>query len=116
MIPGKLRGFWNLMDLPCEGMSRLASESLDRDLGPLERFALRLHQSYCRGCQRYGKQLRFLRVATCKLPHALDADATSSPVARSLATHLPDDDRARIKMAIREDARYRSEHPTNEPD
>ena len=39
------RSFWNLLNLPCEGMARLASDSLDRDLTRLERVALRSHRS-----------------------------------------------------------------------
>ena len=100
MIPTKLRAFWNLLTLPCQGMSRLASESLDRDLPLLERSALRLHQSYCGGCGRYGKQLRFLRNATCELNQSLNADAPSPVV--SLAPGLPEAERLRIKQAIRD--------------
>lgn len=110
MIPKKLKAFWHLLTLPCQGMNHLASESLDRDLLPLERSALALHQSYCRGCQRYGKQLRFLRIATCKLNHAIDTD-TPSPVI-SLAPGLPEADRSRIKTAIRE---HQSQHDSHAP-
>ena len=102
MIPTKLQGFWNLLSLPCEGMSRLASESLDRDLGLFEKSTLRLHQLYCRGCHRYGKQLQFLRIATCQLRRAIDSGATAAAASRSIPPCLPDADRARIKQAIRD--------------
>ena len=114
MIPNKLKAFWNLLTLPCQGMNLLASESLDRDLRPLERYALGLHQFYCRGCHRYGKQLRFLRIATCKLNHAMDADAPSPLV--SLAPGLPEADRSRIKKAIRDHQSHHDSETAHESD
>ena len=36
-LMSRLKTFWCLLNLPCDGMSRLASESLDRDLGRMER-------------------------------------------------------------------------------
>ena len=41
------RGLWALLNLSCEEMARLASESLDRDLGRFEWLALRSHILYC---------------------------------------------------------------------
>ena len=58
----RLKTLWCLLNLPCEGMSRLASESLDRDLGRLERVALRSHLLYCAACRRFQRQIQFLAV------------------------------------------------------
>jgi hypothetical protein len=52
LFMSRLKAFWRLLNLPCQGISRLASESLDRDLGHLERFALRSHLLCCTSCRR----------------------------------------------------------------
>lgn len=91
----RLLAIWRLLNLPCEGMSRLASESLDRDLGRAERFALRLHLLYCSACRRYRRQLEHLRCAMRRLARTIEADE-SSPV-----PGLPDDIRERIKRALK---------------
>ena len=67
----------------CAEMSRLASQSLDRDLPLSLRFKMRLHYVICSWCKRYSEQLRFLRQAAPRLeeqfgvlpPRALPADA-----------------------------------------
>ena len=91
----RLRAIWRLLNLPCEGMSRLASESFDRDLGRLERFALRSHLLYCAACRRYRRQLEVLRCAMRRL--ARDAEAGVSPPGPA----LPEAVRARIKRALK---------------
>lgn len=67
----RLKTLWCLLNLPCEGMSRLASESLDRDLGRLERVALRSHLLYCAACRRFQRQIQFLGCAMLRLASAL---------------------------------------------
>src|SRR5262249_6040112 len=87
---------WRLLNQPCDGMTRLASESLDRDLTLLERLALRAHMLYCSACRRYLRQITLLRDAIrCLLTHL----ASCAPVS---GTALPDDVRERIKHALRE--------------
>ena len=93
----RLRAIWRLLNMPCEGMSRLASESLDRDLGRLERFALRSHLLYCAACRRYRQQLELLRCAMRRL--ARDAEA-GEPLP---GPGLPEAVRERIKQALRGD-------------
>jgi hypothetical protein len=88
---------WRLLNLPCEGMSRLASESLDRELGLMERVALRTHLLYCTACRRYRRQLERMRGALRKLADDLEAGAPS------LGPRLPDDARERIKRALKGD-------------
>ena len=56
----RLKDCWHLLNLPCEGMSRLASESLDRELTRRERAALRMHTFYCSACRRYLRQLKLI--------------------------------------------------------
>lgn len=53
--------------LTCKEVTRIASEGLDRPLGPGERLALRLHLALCRGCANVVTQMRFLREAVARL-------------------------------------------------
>jgi hypothetical protein len=52
--------------LTCKEATRLASQGLDRRLGPVERFSLRLHLVICDGCSRAAQQFAFLRRAVQK--------------------------------------------------
>ena len=56
------------MKLTCKEAARLISEGLDRDLGPSERAALRLHVAVCRACERVTRQFEFLRRAARDYP------------------------------------------------
>jgi len=49
--------------LSCKEVSLLLSKSCDQTLSWQQRLAVQLHLLYCRGCARFGKQLRFLRAA-----------------------------------------------------
>ena len=91
------RSFWNLLNLPCEGMARLASESLDRDLGRLERLSLRSHLLYCAACRRYVGQIKLLRQALGRLAAHLQTD---DPLP---GPGLPDEARERIKNALKQE-------------
>ena len=96
----RVNGVWRLLNLPCEGMARLASESLDRDLEPVERIALGSHSLYCRACRRYGRQLHILRRALQRLASRIDnepEDDLGLP-----GPGLPDEVRERIKRALEE--------------
>lgn len=67
----------------CAEMSRLASRSLEEPLPLGMRLRMRLHYLICIWCERYRKQLQFLRRAAPKLHdpllhdsnHQLSADA-----------------------------------------
>ncbi len=87
---------WHLMNLPCEGMSRLACESLDRELSPTERFALRSHFLYCAACRRYSRQIALLSRSLRLLASRLDTDL---PLPLP-GPGLPADARARIHRAL----------------
>lgn len=56
--------------LSCRQVSDLLSDRLDRDLRPMERLALRIHLSMCKGCARVEGQLEFLRKAVSGLPQS----------------------------------------------
>jgi hypothetical protein len=68
LFMSRLKAFWCMLNLPCQGMSRLTSESLDHDLGRLERFALRSHLLCCTGCRRFERQIRLLWFAMRRSP------------------------------------------------
>jgi hypothetical protein len=86
---------WRLLNLPCEQMTRLASESLDRELGTLERVALRSHVLYCKACRRFLRQIMFLRRTLRQLAASLETeDLLPGP-------ELPLELRERFKRALR---------------
>jgi predicted anti-sigma-YlaC factor YlaD len=91
----RLPRFWHLRNLPCEGMARLLSESLDRDLSRLERFALKSHLLYCAACRRYARHLKLLRAALGRLGPRLQTD---DPLP---GPSLPDAVKERIKQALK---------------
>jgi predicted anti-sigma-YlaC factor YlaD len=92
----RLIRIWRLLNLPCAGVTRLASESLDRDLGRLERFAHQSHILYCRACRRYSCQINLVRRAMRQLATRL---ATDQPLP---GPGLPQDARERIRRALKE--------------
>jgi predicted anti-sigma-YlaC factor YlaD len=92
----RLSTIWHLLNLPCREMTRLASESHDRDLGRLERIALKSHVLYCKSCRRYLKQIALLRRAMRRLVTRLEGGL---PIA---GPDLPPDVRDRIKQALKE--------------
>ena len=47
----------------CREATRLQSQVLDCSLSLRQRIGLRIHLWLCRWCNRYGKQIRFLRSA-----------------------------------------------------
>jgi len=93
----RLKSLWRLVNLPCREISHLASESLDRDLDLLERFALRSHLLYCTACRRFLQQVEFIRQALGKLELHLEGDSSLS------GPGMPQDVRERIQRAMDED-------------
>ena len=65
----------------CKEASELVSQGLDRELALGERLALRMHLGICKGCNRFARQMRFLRQAMERLPEEqpqTDAGAQST--------------------------------------
>jgi len=54
--------------LTCREASRLTSESMDRDLGNIERGRLSMHLFICKACARVSLQFAFLREAASRYP------------------------------------------------
>jgi Putative zinc-finger len=85
-----------IFSLRCAEASQLASESLDRELTPSERWALRLHTFVCHPCRRLLKQLRAMREAIAGMPDAV------REASRGSLTQLSAQRRTEIKRLLRE--------------
>lgn len=72
---------------PCSEIIRLSSESMDRPLSRRERTQMWLHFKICIWCQRYEKQIHFLRDILHKHPQDTPGP-TLSPVARERMRQL----------------------------
>lgn len=75
----------------CKDISKLVSESLDRELSLRERMALRVHLMMCSLCRTYQHQILQLRTI---LKGAARPDEP-----------LPEDARERIRQAIKDQER-----------
>jgi hypothetical protein len=91
----RLQTIWSLLNLPCEGITRLGSRSLDCDLAFLERIGLHAHLLYCRACRRYMHQLKLGQCALRRLARRVEA---GEPLP---GPGLPEDVRERIKRALK---------------
>lgn len=88
-----LREIVRLLNCSCEEITRLISESLDRDLPRSQRWAVSLHLLYCKACRRCRRQMRFLQEAVRQC--LTDPDASEQP-----SITLPPEARKRIERAI----------------
>ena len=79
----KLIRIWRLLNIPCEEVVRLVSESLDHDLSRGERFALKPHLIYCKACRRYRRQIAAMREAVREYVDRIEPSDSLSPVTLS---------------------------------
>jgi hypothetical protein len=65
----------------CNKISRLVSESFDREIPLFQKVGLRIHFLMCRICSRYADQLRILRETVCLygMPKKDDGPLVSLP-------------------------------------
>ena len=91
MKTNPITALWHVLLTNCREASRLQSEALDRSLNFSESAGLRLHLVCCRWCRRYGRQLRFLRLA------ARQSEIASGVPPQGLSAEA----RERMKQAIR---------------
>lgn len=75
----------------CHDITRLVSESMDRPLPLRTRIAMRIHYLICQWCDRYRKQLGFLREALKSCPEPEENAAKGSLPA-------PAKDRLKVKL------------------
>jgi len=84
-----------MLGLPtCREVTRLVSESMDRDLPFRQRFSLRLHLLMCSLCSRFRRQMLFLREAA----HLFAAASEEGELLANV--QLSPEARARIKQAV----------------
>jgi hypothetical protein len=83
--------------LSCKEITRLASESLDRPLPLRQHIAVWWHLQLCQLCNRFRRQLLFLRVAVRRHPERLDYSDSPCP------PPLSPEARERIKRALTRD-------------
>ncbi len=81
--------------LRCREVSKLVSESMDRELPLRQRLQVWMHLAMCRLCAGFARQLRLLRRALREQPDRLADDPTQPEVS------LPLDAKERIKAALR---------------
>jgi hypothetical protein len=90
----KLHNLRIMVSLSCEEASRLASESLDRELTRSERWGLSFHTLVCRSCHRLMRQLELLRAVAAKVP-----DSAQHTI-RAALPQLSLDRKQRIKQLL----------------
>ncbi len=84
--------------MSCKEISRLVSESFDRELSWRQRANVRLHLLMCSMCSRFRRQMRFLREASRILASGGADDLTDR-------VRLSSQARERIKLALARNAR-----------
>ncbi len=82
--------------LRCREVSRLVSESMERNLPLRQRLQVWLHLAMCRLCAGFARQLRFLRRAIQENSERLTQDPTAPEPT------LSEEAREQIKAALRE--------------
>ena len=78
--------------LRCREISKLVSESMERQLPLRQRIELRMHLMLCRLCAGFARQTRLLRQAAKRIAADLPASGAT----------LSEEARERIKVALRE--------------
>jgi len=94
MVSGRLADLIAKYGPPCSDVTQLLSESMDRPLSAREQLKVRVHYLICVWCERYGRQLHFLRGAVGSNSERM---ADQSPPQES----LPPEARNRIKERLR---------------
>ena len=83
--------------LSCEEVTRLVSESLDRPLPLRVRLSVQIHLFLCQWCDRFRRQLLFIRQALRRgAAHLEDHDLPALP-------SLSPDARERMKRSLAQD-------------
>jgi hypothetical protein len=77
----------------CPEIVRILSLGMDKDLPLITRIKLRIHYLMCSFCQRYMKQLKYIRQVSREFPEKIGDVSDVS---------LPADAKARIKAGLRQ--------------
>lgn len=102
----KTWGVWCIKEATgsCADITRLLSQGMDRPLPWHVRCKIRVHFLICDLCQRYGRQIRFLREAMRKYPEHLEKSSNANHPADAPQHSLPPDAKERLKQRLREQA------------
>ena len=76
----------------CPEVTRILSLGMDKDLPLITRIKLRIHFLMCSFCQRYMKQLKYIREVSRQFPERVGEVANAT---------LADDAKERMKAALR---------------
>lgn len=68
------KGIWLILTLDCEQSAWLTCESFDRTLTAFERWALRLHNAYCKKSRSLTRQLQLLDQSLRQAAHRVPFD------------------------------------------
>ena len=82
-----------ILTLKCEQSTQIVSDSLDRDLSAVERWAVRLHYISCWSCRRFGAQVKKMQALLRTHPDRTTDDQ-----------RLSDEALKRIQTAIQRDS------------
>ncbi len=75
--------------LNCKALAQLhASDFLDRELTPRQRFGVHVHLILCKNCRRFINQLQVVRSVLRHTPPPLEANLVQSIAARLHSAHL----------------------------
>jgi predicted anti-sigma-YlaC factor YlaD len=94
----ELRHIVRLLNLPCEGIAALVSQSLDGDLPRAERLVVRLHVLYCAACRRYRRQVLFLRMVFTRFVQGIECEDCHMPP----GPNLPMEAREKMRELLRQ--------------
>lgn len=94
--------------LSCKEVTRLVSESLDRELPLYQRLAIKAHYRICEFCARYYQQMLFIREAFRHYSAKIEDPDPSSTSSLSLEA------RERIKRRILEQDQKKGEESSSD--
>ncbi|MBI3416284.1 MAG: hypothetical protein HY043_13400 [Verrucomicrobia bacterium] len=86
----------------CAEVTRLLSQGMDQPLPWHVRCKIRVHFLICDLCQRYGRQIRFLREAMRKYPERLENSSDGNSPAVASPRALSPETKERLKQKLRE--------------
>jgi hypothetical protein len=75
----------------CPEVTRILSLGMDKELPPLTRIKLQIHYLMCSFCERYAKQLKYMRTVAREFPEKIGEISDAK---------LPTEAKERLKKAL----------------